>query len=178
MQGALSLMIKGLRRHNDLELIVTSICRETRKIFSFKKCWANLTFFPSLVEIFVTQARSPPKRNSQCSMQSPWGVDSCFFGGWWRGTFWNLAQFFEKDKCRHFSSSQHSPCRKRWRTKGHHNFIDICAVNCCCFRQPYVQLHSFYSAAYGTIIIEFFIIIDLTCIILFALAELIQTDWD
>lgn len=98
MQGALSLMIKGLRRHKDLELIVTSICRETRKIFCFKKSWANLTFFPSLVEIFVTQARStpPPKRNSQCSMQSPWGVDSWFFGGWWRGTFWNLVQFFWK----------------------------------------------------------------------------------
>lgn len=92
---------------------------------------------------------------------------------------WNLVLFFKKNKCRClFFSSQHNPCRMHWRTKGHHNVVDICAANCCRFHQPYVQLRSFYSATYGTIIIEFFIIIDLTCIILFAFTDLIQTDQD
>lgn len=49
---------------------------------------------------------------------------------------------------------------------------------CCLFLQPYVQPSPFYRAAYGTTIIEFFILIDLTWIILLASAELIPTDWD
>lgn len=46
--------------------------------------------------------------------------------------------------------------------------------------QPYVLLQSFffYSATYGTFLIEFFIIIDLTCIIPLALAKQILTRFD
>lgn len=44
--------------------------------------------------------------------------------------------------------------------------------------QPYVPLQSFFSATYGTFLIEFFIIIDLTCIILLALAKQILTGFD
>ena len=47
--------------------------------------------------------------------------------------------------------------------------------------QPYVLLQSFFffnSATYGTFLIEFFIIIDLTCIILLALAKQILTHFD
>lgn len=36
----------------------------------------------------------------------------------------------------------------------------------------------FYSATYGTFLIEFFIIIDLTCIILLALGKQILTGFD
>ena len=36
----------------------------------------------------------------------------------------------------------------------------------------------FYGATYGTFLIEFFIIIDLTCIILLALAKQILTHFD
>lgn len=135
-------------------------------------------FFLFLMEIFMTQARSTPLANRSCQcMQPPWGDDSWFFRGWWRETFESWCSFLKRTS-RHFSSSRYGPYRKCWRTKGHQGVADICAVNCCCFCQPYVQLRSFYSAAYGAIIIEFFVIIDLTCIILFTLAELIQTDWD
>ena len=48
--------------------------------------------------------------------------------------------------------------------------------------QPYVLSQSFFfffnSATYGTFLIEFFIIIDLTCIILLALAKQILTRFD
>lgn len=140
----------------------------------------HIPLFLFLVEIFVTQPRStpPPKPNSWCSMQLAWGDDSRFFGGWWRGTFEISCRFSKGTSVDTFFSSQRDPCRMHWRTKGHHNVVDICAANCCRFRQPYVQLRSFYSATYGTIIIEFFIIIDLTCIVLFAFAGLIQTDRD
>lgn len=106
-----------------------------------------------------------------------------YFGGGGSGMWAKVGRLragesSEKDKCRHFVSSQHGQRGKQWRTKGHRSVVDIRATNCCCFHQPYVQLRSFYSAAYGTIVIEFFLIIDLTCIILFILGELIQADWD
>lgn len=66
------------------------------------------------------------------------------------------------------------PMWKVWRTKEHHNVMNICAVDCCCFCQAWVQLRSFDRAAYGTIITELFIMIDRACIVLFALAELIK----
>ena len=59
---------------------------------------------------------------------------------------------------------------KDWRAGWcwcHHFFSAICAVAVF-----------FYGATYGTFLIEFFIIIDLTCIILLALAKQILTHFD
>lgn len=64
------------------------------------------------------------------------------------------------------------------RTEGQDGVMRVQGHSAITSFQPYVPCNLFYSATYGTVLIEFLIIIDLTCIILLALAKQILTGFD
>lgn len=168
--------IKRLLRYKELEPCSYKLLQGNKTTLFFKKYWTTLFFFFFVETCEISKINSTSKKELSALRAASKGWLFFWGGSGWGGMFVRWWIFWKGWVS--FVSSQRGQCGKQWRTKGHHSVVDTRATNCCCFHQPYVQLHSFYSAAYGTIIIEFFLIIDLTCIILFILAELIQADWD